>query len=374
MEYISELVAHCRVCLLELESDIESYHLEDEDSRYHKTYRELLTEIQTYKFLSNAPDKLCGNCRITLLEIYKFNETLLETQNILEGSVCEKKPLYEIVEEIVDEDSQEDTDDDQYVIETVNFYEAPMKIEDEAIEVDYQVQEEDDTNQNYDVIVGVTAIETDNTQNTDDQQFIQIFEYICSFCGMQYKSDNDLKSHIQTKHSEHQMQIQCPYCSYMADTLDGITSGHLDTCPGLQKGNNMKNLVEYICPYCDVTKPTKPRLEKHIEAMHIGLEAIYECDICHKKSKTKSALYSHMKNIHVTKDEFSCEFCNEKYKSISGFKYHMAQYHTHLDMQKCHICDFETKQKFLLKRHLKRHSGKYRCSKNFLMNFYTLNQ
>uniref|UniRef100_A0A336MKI2 CSON003046 protein n=1 Tax=Culicoides sonorensis TaxID=179676 RepID=A0A336MKI2_CULSO len=150
---------------------------------------------------------------------------------------------------------------------------------------------------------------------------------------------------------------------YQSNSMDNEYNNSLDMDEdhmGISKVN------QYTCPVCGIVKPTKLRLDKHIQAVHIGLKAQFECDICKWKSKTKSALYSHMKSLHMEKSFHSCEYCDAQYKSISGLKYHIIQYHsTDTTMQKCHLCDFETKQEFLLRRHIKRHSDDrpYICEK-----------
>lgn len=104
----------CRGCLAETDA-LEHFKL-DEIGLNDRSYKQMLEDVSGYPVLADQePHRLCENCGIVLLEMYKFRQTLQETQDILEQLT---KPM--IVHEVVDVgDTEQIIEDDGYAIQVI---------------------------------------------------------------------------------------------------------------------------------------------------------------------------------------------------------------------------------------------------------------
>lgn len=107
--------------------------------------------------------------------------------------------------------------------------------------------------------------------------------FICELCGRVLKNAGNLKSHMTT---------------------------HL---PKEQRQN-------YECYLCKQTGLLKRGLQKHMQVFHTVDPADrrrYECDVCHIKLTTKSALGRH-NMIHTNTYLYSCRYCGKEFRDKGG--------------------------------------------------------
>ena len=90
---------------------------------------------------------------------------------------------------------------------------------------------------------------------------------------------------------------------------------------------------------------------------------MFECDVCLKKFKFKSALKIHYR-IHTGKKPFACKICDRKFAQKSNLIQHQAT-HSEVKSYKCSICPevrfFKTKSQ-LINHMVYHYEPKFFCS------------
>ena len=80
--------------------------------------------------------------------------------------------------------------------------------------------------------------------------------------------------------------------------------------------------VKFHCPEegCDVSKPTRSQIKKHVDIVHKGIR--HKCETCGKLMTSEGNLKSHMIKKHKV-EMFACNKCSVRCWSSERMKNHM---------------------------------------------------
>lgn len=124
-----------------------------------------------------------------------------------------------------------------------------------------------------------------------NRKHLNILEYVCSDCGRQFKTNDQLKSH-----------------SYI----------HTDEKP-----------IKCLYGNCEKGFRSRANREQHMRT-HNG-EKPFHCSVigCGQKFKHRSVRKRHISTVHGTRlNRFSCRICNEMFSENSGLKTHKIRVHS----------------------------------------------
>ena len=116
---------------------------------------------------------------------------------------------------------------------------------------------------------------------------------------MTIQNSSEMEKHLR-KHSYKHVQVQCNFCTYLANNELGI--------------------------------------EAHVRKVH---EKNFDCCICDHNLKDEESLELHLNTCEI----YSCDICKEKFKSLSDLKTHLQDNHKDKIL------------KFKLSHHMKRNRG-----------------
>ena len=164
------------------------------------------------------------------------------------------------------------------------------------------------------------------------------------------------------------------------------------------KRNKKRTYIACKIPGCSSKFPSVREWNSHHRLVHRG--TLLKCNVCMKKFNTPSFLRDHA-YVH-SKSNYKCEKCDKNFPFKSLYRIHVRTHlrskiykcfagscnkeykwpqdlHRHIltHLQKrynCNMCDYSNTQKYLLKRHLKKHSDKtnYECELcEFKCKWYT---
>lgn len=119
---------------------------------------------------------------------------------------------------------------------------------------------------------------------------------------------------------------------------------------------------KFKCSACDRTFSQKSDLKRH-ERVHTG-ERPFRCEICSNMFKQKCHLEVHLKSVHVRERKWKCSMCDSTFGQSANLRRHQ-RVHTGERPFKCEVCPKTFAQKFDLVVHFKTvHAGerKWKCS------------
>jgi KRAB domain-containing zinc finger protein len=192
----------------------------------------------------------------------------------------------------------------------------------------------------------------------------------CSKCPKAYSTKVMLVGHVSSFH-EGKLNHKCKQCSYASGYIPNLTRH-------VQKYHQQKR---YECPTCGLKMTEAGSLKEHIRKIHEDPEARpFECVICSKMFKCRTALYSHSKlhlnakrkcdlcgfesihldivNIHKRRVHqnvfFECDICHAKLITVANLRRHVREVHL-MDRPKnviCDFCNYRCRFKSTMKNHL----------------------
>ena len=224
----------------------------------------------------------------------------------------------------------------------------------------------------------------------------------CSFCGKEFPSKMDLKSHIAIEHKDkkyecskcdtsylHQRTLmfhieqvheekkhQCTTCGEIFESIGRLEThiavkhdrSKLFECPSCKAAYTIHQKLEehiafvhekvsgHLCTQCGKNFKIKSSLRDHILVVHEGKK--YHCDLCTKTFMNKSTLQSHVIQIHEGKKAPPVK-CSQCQKSFSGssrnsnLQRHISEVHEGKRPYACHLCGLTFGQSGNLKTHMK---------------------
>ena len=206
----------------------------------------------------------------------------------------------------------------------------------------------------------------------------------CTICGKLFYQPCKLKEHMEKAHLKSKIH-ECKDCGAKFETF-GKYHYHMA---------NFHSKEQFICEECGKNFPNKLRLTEHmtshLDRTHVcedcGLsfktekalqqhklshsEKSFKCTVpgCNKEFSGKAGVRSHIKNIHLKKENFTCDQCSKEFKQRTTLRNHINIHHLGLNdvgknkMHRCQFCDYEAKYTTTLKSHINSvHKGIiYRC-------------
>ena len=206
----------------------------------------------------------------------------------------------------------------------------------------------------------------------------------CTICGKLFYQPCKLKEHMEKAHLKSKIH-ECKDCGAKFETF-GKYHYHM---------TNFHSKEQFICEECGKNFPNKLRLTEHmtshLDRTHVcedcGLsfktekalqqhklshsDKSFKCTVpgCNKEFSGKAGVRSHIKNIHLKKENFTCDQCPKEFKQKTTLRNHINIHHLGLNdvgknkMHRCQFCDYEAKYTTTLKSHINSvHKGIiYRC-------------
>lgn len=326
----------CRGCLAETDA-VEFFKL-DEIGLNDQSYKQMLEEVSGYQiFTETEPSRLCENCGIVLLEMFKFKQTLNETQEILRQLTQGMTEGGITVEEMeLEEDVQLEGAEYGIAVQSLD----PGKTIEELMDA-----EDIEAFEN----IGLAYVKTENKVEVDYGEheggptytIIEQNKISCPYCDVLCSTNQSLSRHITNQHPTVKPDFPCNYCDksyHFKEWLDN----HERQCPGARAAK--EGMTEFICKYCEKEFNSYRNMRHHISVSHRDLERQAEelvrgvsCPFCTTKLKNIQTLRHHLQNVHADMRNLKCEHCD-----VLSFTPELLQVH----MTKCkgYLEKMETQQ------------------------------
>lgn len=312
----------CRGCLAETHA-VDFFKL-DEIGLNEQTYKQMLEDVSGFQVITEIePNRLCENCGIVLLEMFKFKQTLNETQEILgqltqgvaEGGITVEE--MELVEDVRLEDSE-------YGISVQSL--DPGKTIEELMDAD-EIEAFDN--------IGLAYVKTESKVEVDYDDgpaytIIEQNKISCPYCDVLCSTNQSLSRHMTNQHPQVKPEFPCSYCDktyHFKEWLDN----HERQCPGARAAK--EGMTEFSCKYCEKVFNSYRNMRHHVSVAHRDLdkqaeEAVRDvaCPFCTTKLKNVQTLRHHLQNVHADMRNLKCDYCD-----VLSFTPELLQVH----MTKC---------------------------------------
>uniref|UniRef100_A0A0R3S624 Zinc finger, C2H2 type n=1 Tax=Elaeophora elaphi TaxID=1147741 RepID=A0A0R3S624_9BILA len=199
----------------------------------------------------------------------------------------------------------------------------------------------------------------------------------CADCQTQIETVTHFKDHVR-EHMQDESTVACIICrqTLRNDTqIDTHAKYHLRVSDDISGSDRQCNICQQYfsseslrlhvvehssngnCPYCDKHLPNVSDLLAHIDSMHAGVEAIYQCHSCQQTFHFKSQLQHH--NCPTVAHETLLKFLVKMFGSESAL-----QGHSHVHSTRAFRCDLCVLS-FSSSQRLENHRKKHFAEKNF---------
>ncbi|XP_050101601.1 transcription factor grauzone-like [Anopheles aquasalis] len=152
----------------------------------------------------------------------------------------------------------------------------------------------------------------------------------CELCGKVLSCQQSLRVHVRHMHGGEDEKLICDTCGQQFRTkpaLERHVQQHLGVAVPVDKRQ---------CPQCSVWVSGIRGLRMHLRNVHPAKDAVFECEICHKRCKNAMTLDHHRKGVHA-EDKYECDICGKRFKRPIYLKEHRAL-HTGECLYSCDIC------------------------------------
>lgn len=194
--------------------------------------------------------------------------------------------------------------------------------------------------------------------------------FVCSICRLGFATDDEIKEHVHSSHSEHQTPsssdplplpvkkrsdvnevkpkrkkiidkeklFQCCYCTYQ----------HYDRTAIARHEAYHTGRFKHRCKECGYGAYDKSTMRLHMRRHTKPMD--YMCHKCGKAYNTYSGYRAHLK-AHLGVGVHECPVCKKDFASLSSKVVHMFEHENKLPYG-CHLCSFECKYPCGMRRHL----------------------
>ncbi|XP_075224323.1 uncharacterized protein LOC142326076 isoform X4 [Lycorma delicatula] len=176
------------------------------------------------------------------------------------------------------------------------------------------------------------------------KQYVHIekTEYVsCSECNKLFKNKYTLNNHMQKIHSDDRRSV-CEICG--ANVKD--MKSHINSC-------HTENSAAVVCELCGKTFSRNKYLKRH-KMTHAEVRP-FECDVCKLKFKTNEVLKKHLL-IHGDIRMHKCELCGKTFKQKTALRTHI-RVHNNFEPYECLTCGEKFKWKSTFDKHRKKCPG-----------------
>lgn len=211
--------------------------------------------------------------------------------------------------------------------------------------------------------------------------------YLCSNCPALYNKEIELRKHLKTAHKpgaltcgdcgrnfprpgafEAHSQMHavrtCRACGKQFSNR-GCYRKHRSLCePGAKpdtqnmqrnQKSNIRDPAIFICDYCGKKYRSRPQLKNHIIWIHMNIRP-HQCQWCEKRFYTPARLAEHSV-VHTRERNFECDICGAKLVSKMAAVYHRRR-HTGEKPYECEDCGERFLSASRRSEHAKRRHGK----------------
>lgn len=127
---------------------------------------------------------------------------------------------------------------------------------------------------------------------------------------------------------------------------------NLQALPDASIDNGTQNLISYTDSYLN----SNSKLETHCTKEN-NFRSSNRCPQCGLSFKNLKGMRQHAGKVHTRSSAiFSCSVCSKEFKNKQAVKYHMKQVHERSTRVQCPICQTEIYNKYMLKKHVLKHS------------------
>ncbi|XP_045489765.1 gastrula zinc finger protein XlCGF26.1 isoform X14 [Pieris rapae] len=111
----------------------------------------------------------------------------------------------------------------------------------------------------------------------------------------------------------------------------------------------------YKCGNCDAVLPTQFALRYHFLSRHAVEKKRFKCALCFERFSEHYTKMTHLREKHGISFNFTCSICKANFHTRKAFWKHKNKMHT--QAFKCEICGKCFGENWVLKMHLKSHTG-----------------
>ncbi|CAL4205928.1 unnamed protein product, partial [Meganyctiphanes norvegica] len=171
----------------------------------------------------------------------------------------------------------------------------------------------------------------------------EIVPNVCNICGKKYSNNKTVKSHIKRFHMNNNI-YECTICGKVLTLKRTLKNHHKKFHPdhysnyqihAVQKLHNKTDGAEKCNTEMNIIKSKEPETSSIFivkdKSSLVNTNSI-ECQICHKKFKTKHTLNGHIKKIHsvITNPQpntIKCcvSNCNNSFAKLQDFRTHLME-------------------------------------------------
>ncbi|CAH1779248.1 unnamed protein product [Owenia fusiformis] len=155
---------------------------------------------------------------------------------------------------------------------------------------------------------------------TEDSKF-----FICSFCGKECVSQQQLKAHERT-HSK-----------FYACSFSGCSTRFADKAALIAHARVHTGERPFLCDLCGYRGKLQQQLTRH-RRTHTG-EKNFHCEYCQYKATNSTNLARHMKS-HTGASPYKCLYCDHSSRTLENFRKHILKTNRHPNafVYVCQIC------------------------------------
>ena len=167
--------------------------------------------------------------------------------------------------------------------------------------------------------------------------------FVCDICPRTFSNKPEMRRHIEKHQAEralkHGQGFECPQCHKMYGT-ESILENHIR-----QVHEKVRHICEICsketrflrshmmshqdnervkCPICGNRLKTGLSFRKHMRIHEKSDGKTFPCKECDHVSRTTTALWGHVKNMHRMERTLQCQYCPKKLKTKLDLKEHEA--------------------------------------------------
>ena len=136
----------------------------------------------------------------------------------------------------------------------------------------------------------------------------------CYLCGKVFKLDSEIAAHMTTDHQDVLLPSQLRYCMLDTETQNQVCA----------------------CSKCDLLFNNTNELILHLEFVH-GESSQYVCSVCSHIFRSKEDLSIHLHSVHSQADIIHCKFCDSTFGGMRQLNKHTIS--MHVDHPACHLAE-----------------------------------